>query len=96
MEETKIEIPEITEESGWQPPIIQQEKTKRRQKTQHCTDVFFVQYVICILLLTGLFAVKIYNESLFSGLLTQFCSQTQAPSEPWAQAAAEQLQDLWS
>lgn len=93
MEETCVRIPEITEEDGWQPPVLEKRSTRPRSR---CSDIFFAQYAVCILLVTGLLTLRVWDDALYSGLVERFCAETTAPSEIWAEEAAGYLRELWS
>ncbi len=97
MEETIIEIPEQKTEGTWEPPILShREASQRPGKQQSCADVFFAQYVICILLLTAVFLIKLYEPKLYETILEQFTVQISAPDEEWAARFMEYLKSKWS
>lgn len=96
MEETVIEIPEAAPEEGWQPPVLTQQKSEKPPKIQSCADVFFIQYVVCILLLTAVFAIRYYDRALCDSMLTGFQEQTHAPTEVFVTELIAFLQSQWS
>jgi len=96
-EEIILEIPEPSEDSpGWQPPELIKAEIPEKENTQSCADVFFVQYVICILLLTALFSVRLYDENVFRNTVKLFQAQTHADSEPWVLSLIALVKNLWS
>lgn len=97
MEDVIVEIPVQTEETEWQPPVLRTEERKERPESpRSAADVFFMQYVICILVLTLLFVVRLYDEALFRDVTETFREQTHAPSEPWAEELMLLVKGLWS
>lgn len=93
MEETCVQIPESNLEDGWQPPVLEKRRTNKKDR---CSDIFFAQYAACILLVTGLLTLRVWDDALYSRLVERFCAETAAPSEIWAEEAAGYLQTLWS
>ncbi len=91
MEETIIEIPD-TPDDGWQPPVLKHQKAGKSSKAQNCTDVFFIQYVVCILLVTAVFIIRLYDEMLCDSILGQFAAQTHAPDAQFIGQLASILQ----
>ena len=82
-----LEIPgQIENEDGeteWQPPVLRHAEPSEKIRSRRCADVFFMQYIICIFLLTILFAVRFYDESVFQNTVHLFETYSHAPSEPW-------------
>ncbi|MDE5767801.1 MAG: hypothetical protein K2H29_03765 [Oscillospiraceae bacterium] len=82
-----LEIPgQIENEEGeteWQPPVLRHAEPSEKIRSRRCVDVFFMQYVICIFLLTILFAVRLYDESIFQNAVHLFETYSHAPTEPW-------------
>lgn len=94
-EEVILEIPEQDEEfPEWQPPILK--KAEIPEKKQSCADIFFMQYVICIVLLTILFSVRLWDGQSFQNAVDQFEAYTHMPSEPWVLTAIEWVKQLWN
>lgn len=93
MEETVMEIPERTKGEEWQPPVLKRQRTDSQQSM---ADVFFVQYAVCILLLTVLFVIRLCDEEMFRTILVQFRTRTHAGTEEWILQLAEFLHQLWS
>ncbi|MBE6875933.1 MAG: hypothetical protein E7496_04295 [Ruminococcus sp.] len=95
-DEIILEIPEQNpgeeEASEWIPP----EKTEVPEKKQSCADVFFIQYIICIVVLTILFAVRLWDVQSFQNAVNQFESATHADSLPWILDIIEQVKQLWN
>ena len=95
-----LEIPEQIEnadgELEWQPPVLRHAEPSEKKHSQSCADVFFMQYIICIFLLTILFAVRLYDESAFQNAVHLFENYSHAPSEPWMEQLINSIQNLWS
>ncbi len=96
MDETIIEIPEADPEEGWQPPVLTQEHTEPPRSSQRVSDVFFIQYVICLLVITAFFTVRCFAPDLAQNALDSFFTNTHAPSEAFAEALLAHLQSRWS
>lgn len=97
MEDVIVEIP--AEEAEWQPPVLKTEVREEQPETgsgQSVADVFFMQYVICILLMTLLLVVRLYDEALFRSVTDTFQARTHAPSAPWAEELLLMVKNLWS
>ena len=98
MEDVIIEIPEmpqVTEEVTWVPPVITEQPQETQPRVQSTADVFFMQYILRILLLTLLLVIRLYDEGVFTEVTESFRSGTAAPSEPWAEAFVTMVQNLW-
>ncbi|MCR4646891.1 MAG: hypothetical protein K5695_16045 [Oscillospiraceae bacterium] len=93
MDNAIIEIPD--DRDTWEPPVVHAVKPAE-EPPQSPADVFFAQYIVCILLLTVLLILRLYDEGLFDDVTGLFRSRSGAPSEPWAEAAASALRSLWS
>lgn len=82
-----LEIPGQTQdesgETAWQPPVLRHAEPSEKIRSRSCADVFFMQYVICIFLLTILFAVRLYDESIFQNTVHLFETYSHAPTESW-------------
>ncbi len=96
MEETVIEIPEAGEEEGWQPPVLTHRKPDKLPKKRSCSDVFFIQYVICILLVTAFFAIRLYDKSLGDSVLEEFRVHTHTADAPFVGWLAAFFQNQWN
>lgn len=99
MEDVIVEIPQPTEETPWEPPVLKtevHEEQPEKKDMQSAADVFFMQYVICILVLTLLLVIRLYDETLFRDVTETFQTRTHAPSEPWAEAFLSMVRGLWS
>ena len=99
-DEVILEIPEVPEsqEDGaeWQPPVLKKAELSEKKQLQSCADIFFMQYIICILILTALFAIRIYDESIFQNTVNLFENYSHAPSEIWVEELINWLKNLWS
>ena len=93
MEKVIVEIPE--DRDTWEPPVVKGAEPAE-ESPQYAADVLFAQYIVCVLLLTVLLMLRLYDEGLFDGVTGLFRSRTGAPSEPWAEAFAAAVQGLWS
>ncbi len=102
MQDVSVEIPEYQEEEGWQPPIItefapeDEEDEQAPEKIQSVADVFFMQYIGCIIILTALLIVRILDEPTFRHTTELFLNYSRMPSETWAVQAVEAIRNLWS
>jgi len=94
-ENVVLEIPELNEDSPeWMPPVLKKEKVP--EKKQSCADIFFMQYVICIIILTILFSVRLWDGQSFQEAVHQFSEYTHADSESWLISLIEQVKQLWN
>lgn len=93
MEHVTVEIP-AHPEGGWEPPVLRGEPVQ--EEPQSTADVFLAQYAVCILLLTVLLILRLYDDGTFAQVAETFRSRTTAPSEAWAEAAAAAVKGLWS
>ncbi|MBR7039629.1 MAG: hypothetical protein IKI21_10340 [Oscillospiraceae bacterium] len=92
MEEVIVEIPE-EDGSGWQPPTIE----KRPAGEAPCAgDVFFMQYIVCILLLTAVLVLRLFDREAFAAVAETFRTRTEAPDAAWAAACVQTVAQLWS
>ncbi len=96
MDETIIEIPEADPEEGWQPPVLTQEHSEVPRSAQRVSDVFFIQYVICLLVITAFFTVRCFAPELAQNALDGFFSHTHTPTEAFAESLLARLQSAWS
>lgn len=92
MENPVIEIPEH-EDGEWKAPVIREGEKKPAAQTP--ADILFMQYVVCVLLLTALFAVRVYDEALFRGIAAKFLEGVQSADEPWLNVLLTQIGSLW-
>lgn len=97
-EDVILEIPEQdTSEDGelqeWTPPVL---KKVQISKHQSCADVFFIQYVVCIVILTILFSVRLWDEQSFQNAVNQFVQAIHADSAPWVLSLIAWVKTLWS
>ncbi|MBR1528210.1 MAG: hypothetical protein IJ642_02770 [Oscillospiraceae bacterium] len=94
-ENVVLEIPELNEDSPeWVPPVLKKEEVP--EKKQSCADVFFMQYVVCMIVLTVLFSVRLWDEQSFQEAVSQFSVQIHADSESWLIALIGQVEQLWN
>ena len=99
MQDVSVNIPEYQEEEGWQPPVITEfvpeEDEQAPEKIQSVADVFFMQYIGCIIILTVLLIVRILDEPTFRNTTEIFLNYSRMPSETWAVQAVEAIRNLW-
>ncbi|MBR3630897.1 MAG: hypothetical protein IKN55_10590 [Oscillospiraceae bacterium] len=93
MEKVIVEIPE--DRDTWEPPVLKTAEVTEPPK-QSAADVIFAQYIVCVLLLTAMLLLRVYDETAFDQVTGLFRSRSGAPSEPWAAAVAAVVQGLWS
>ncbi|MEE5992000.1 MAG: hypothetical protein V3G42_02025 [Oscillospiraceae bacterium] len=100
MQDVSVNIPEYQEDEGWQPPMITEfapEETDEQapEKIQSVADVFFMQYIGCIIILTVLLIIRILDEPTFRHMAELFLNYSRMPSETWAVEAVEAIRNLW-
>lgn len=95
MEETVIEIPEASPEEGWQPPVVTSREIGPQTKIQRYTDVFFIQYVVCMLLVTAFLVINLLDRSLGDSLGQTFLSRCHAPTNEQISELFLFLQNQW-
>ena len=97
-DEVILEIPEQNPEdektSEWIPPVLK--KAEPPEKKQSCADVFFIQYIICIVILTILFSVRLWDVQSFQNVVNQFESEMHKESLPWVLDIIERVKQLWN
>lgn len=96
MEETIIEIPQTDPEEGWQPPVLAHAEPDKRRKQQRYSDVFFIQYVICLLLVTGVYIIRLLDGTCFERITQLFLDLTHMPTMMWITEAFAFIQNLWN
>ncbi|MBR4100545.1 MAG: hypothetical protein IKK51_01540 [Oscillospiraceae bacterium] len=96
MEETIIEIPNDTQEDGWQPPVLTHVISDKKPEIQRLTDVFFIQYVVCILLVLAVFILRFCDKTLGNNVLMHFDTQSHVPTAACIAQFIEFLQSIWS
>ncbi len=95
-EEVILEIPEQNPEepAEWIPPVLK--KAESAEKKQSCADVFFIQYLVCIIVLTILFSVRLWDGQSFQNAVTLFNDRIHAESAPWMLELLEWVKQLWN
>ena len=97
-EEVVLEIPEQnpTEEKPeeWIPPVLR--KSEIPEKKQSCADVFFMQYLVCIIVLTILFSVRLWDGQSFQNAVAIFNTQIHAESAQWILDFLEWVKQFWN
>ena len=93
MEEAMVEIPGTEAENGWQPPVV-----KAAPEAPPCpaADVFFMQYAVCILLLTAVLVLRVLDAGAFGNTMETFRDHTACPDEPWVTGLFWYIGSLWS
>ena len=99
-EDVILEIPEQENSENdelqeWTPPVLRKVKIPVR-KQQSCADVFFIQYVVCIVILTILFSVRLWDEQSFQNAVQEFVQGIHADSEPWVLSFIVWVKSLWN
>ena len=94
-EDVILEIPEENASEEWTPPILKKSEIPVK-KHQSCADVFFIQYVVCIVILTVLFSVRLWDEQSFQNAVNQFVQAIHAESAPWVLSLIAWVKELWS
>ncbi len=91
MDEVIVEIPE---EQHWEPPVL----TKAEEPEDHSSpaDVFFMQYAVCILVLTALLVLRLCDQGAYSTVTETFREHSSAPDLPWTAQLAALAGSLWS
>lgn len=91
MDEVIVEIPE---EQHWEPPVL----TKSEEPEEHSSaaDVFFMQYAVCIFVLTALLILRLCDQSAYTAVTDTFREQSSAPDLPWTQQLMALVGSLWS
>lgn len=90
MEEVIVEIPE---EQHWEPPVLTKEAENEEPSSP--ADVFFMQYAVCILVLTALLVLRLCDQSAYTSVTDTFREQTSAPDLPWTQQLIALVGSLW-
>lgn len=92
MDQVIVDIPKEAE--AWEPPVLRTEEETPR--TESAADVFFMQYAVCILVLTALLILRLCDQNAYSGVIDTFRSQSDAPDLPWTDALLSLIAGLWS
>ena len=58
-------------------------------------DVFFMQYAVCILVLTALLVLRLCDQNAYTAVTDTFREQTSAPDLPWTQQLIALVGSLW-
>ena len=90
MEEVIVEIPE---EKRWEPPVLTQAEASEDHSSP--ADVFFMQYAVCIFVLTALLILRLCDQSAYTSVTDTFREQTSAPDLPWTQHLLSLVGSLW-
>lgn len=96
MVETIIEIPASHEDDGWQPPVLTRIDCQHPKAAQRITDVFFIQYVTCVLLVLAVWMLGFCDSTLGNHVLHEFNTQSHAPSPPLVVQTVSLFESLWS
>ena len=92
-EDVILEIPEQNDYEEWTPPVLKKVEISKHQSS---ADVFFIQYVVCIVILTVLFSVRLWDEQSFQNAVNQFVQAIHAESAPWVLSLIAWVKELWS
>ncbi|MBR7083759.1 MAG: hypothetical protein IKI37_01030 [Oscillospiraceae bacterium] len=97
-EDVILEIPEQEDSENdelpeWTPPVLRKTEIPERQS---CADIFFIQYVVCIVILTILFSVRLWDEQSLQNAVHEFVQGIHADSEPWVLSFIAWVKSLWN
>lgn len=90
MEQIIVDIPK---EETWEPPVVRKEDIPEEHAS--AADVFFMQYAVCILVLTAAFLLRLLDGEAYSGVTAAFREQSAAPDLPWTNALISLVTNLW-
>ena len=97
-------IVEIPEGETWEPPALTEAQPVAEEPPEpapsaapdSAADVFFMQYAVCILLLTAVLVLRVLDASTFGNTLETFRNNTACPDEPWVTGLFRYIGSLWS
>ena len=55
-----------------------------------------MQYIVCILLLTAVLVLRLFDREAFAAVAETFRTRTEAPDAAWAAACVQTVAQLWS
>ena len=90
MDEVIVEIPE---EKEWQPPVLT--KTEAPEDHSSPVDIFFMQYAVCILVLTALLVLRLCDQGAYASVTDTFRERSSAPDLPWTDQLISLAGSLW-
>lgn len=90
MEQVIVDIPK---EETWKPPVLREEDIPEDHTS--AADVFFMQYAVCILVLTAVLFLRLLDQSACSSVVGTFREQSAAPDLPWTDALISLIAGLW-
>ena len=93
MEQVIVDIPKEAE--TWEPPVLRTE-TPEPETQPSAADVFFMQYAVCILVLTALLILRLCDQNAYADVLGTFRAQSAAPDLPWTDALVTFVGSLWN
>ena len=82
MDEVLIEIPE---EQCWQPPVLREGTTEKPESQSSPADVFFMQYAVCIIMVTVLLLLRLLDQSAYLTVAGTFREHCAAPAPAWTE-----------
>ena len=95
MEQVIVDIPQVQDEPKWTPPAVELQE-EPGERVQSAADVFFMQYAVCILLLTALLLLRLCDREASEGVTAMFRAQSSAPDAPWVTQFMALIGGLWS
>ena len=95
MEQVIVDIPQVQDEPKWTPPAVELQE-EPGERVQSAADVFFMQYAVCILLLTALLLLRLCDREASEGVTAMFRVQSSAPDAPWVTQFMALIGGLWS
>ena len=91
MEEVIVEIPE---EQHWEPPVLMESEPEPTERSSPA-DVFFMQYAVCIIVLTTLLILRLCDHDAYTSVTDTFREHSSAPDLPWTQSLMDLAGGLW-
>ena len=95
MEQVIVDIPQVQDEPKWTPPAVELQE-EPGERVQSAADVFFMQYAVCILLLTALLLLRLCDREAGDSVTAAFRAQSSAPDAPWVTQFMALIGGLWS
>jgi hypothetical protein len=86
-------IVEIPEEQSWEPPVLRESDPEPEHHSM--ADIFFMQYAVCILVLTTLLLLRLFDQSAYTQVTDTFRTQSSAPDLPWTEQLFGLAGSLW-
>jgi hypothetical protein len=87
-------IVSIPEETHWEPPVLTRTETPEDHSSP--ADIFFLQYAVCIFVLTALLVLRLCDQCAYADVTATFREHSSAPDLPWTQQLAALVGSLWN